>query len=298
MDFKSELTKAKEEAEGIVTSYLPKVEGLQKTVLSSMAYSVNAGGKRLRPVLMMAIYKMFGGRSDNKSIGAFMAAQEFIHTYSLIHDDLPAMDNDDFRRGIKTNHKVYGEAMAILAGDALLNYAFETALSASTYNEIDSATLLKALKVLAAKAGIYGMVGGQVVDVETEGKDNDYDTLDFIYRLKTSALLESSMMIGAILAGASDDEVKKIELMAQKVGIAFQIQDDILDIEGDESVFGKPIGSDAKNGKVTMASKMGIDKAHEEVVKLTSEALLILEALGYEHEFVEELLLSLINRKK
>lgn len=298
MDFKSELTKAKEEAEGIVTSYLPKVEGLQKTVLSSMAYSVNAGGKRLRPVLMMAIYKMFGGRSDNKSIKAFMAAQEFIHTYSLIHDDLPAMDNDDFRRGIKTNHKVYGEAMAILAGDALLNYAFETALSASTYNEIDSATLLKALKVLAAKAGIYGMVGGQVVDVETEGKDNDYDTLDFIYRLKTSALLESSMMIGAILAGASDDEVKKIELMAKKVGIAFQIQDDILDIEGDESVFGKPIGSDAKNGKVTMASKMGIDKAHEEVVKLTSEALLILEALGYEHEFVEELLLSLINRKK
>ena len=298
MDFKAELTSAKEEAESIVTSYLPKEEGLQKTVASAMAYSVNAGGKRLRPVLMMSIYKMFGGNSGNKSIAAFMAAQEFIHTYSLIHDDLPAMDNDDFRRGIKTNHKVYGEAMAILAGDGLLNYAYETALKAVSYNEINGDTLLKALDVLATKAGIYGMVGGQVVDVETEGKDNDYDTLDFIYRLKTSALLESSMMIGAILAGASDEEVKKIELIANKVGIAFQIQDDILDIEGDEAVFGKPVGSDAKNGKVTMASKMGLKEAHAEVKKLTDEAVIILESLGYEHEFVKELLLSLINRKK
>ena len=298
MDFKVEFDKARNEAEEIVLSYLPKEEGLQKTVMSAMNYSVDSGGKRLRPILMMAIYKMFGGNPDYKTIKAFMAAQEYIHTYSLIHDDLPAMDNDDLRRGRKTNHVVFGEARAILAGDALLNYAFETAMKTAAFGEVKSDCLLKALDVLATKAGIYGMIGGQVVDVETEGCDNDYITLDFIYRLKTSALLESSMMIGAILAGASEDEVKNIELIANKVGIAFQIQDDILDIEGDEAVFGKPIGSDAKNGKVTMAGKLGIDKAHEAVAKLTGEAITILDSLGIKDEFVKELLMSLINRKK
>lgn len=298
MDFKGLFEKAREEAENTVISYLPKEEGLQKTVLSSMGYSVNSGGKRLRPILMKSVYEMFGGNKEYRSIKAFMAAQEFIHTYSLIHDDLPAMDDDDLRRGRKTNHVVYGEAMAILAGDGLLNYAFETALKAASYGEIPGDTIIKALNILATKAGIYGMLGGQVVDVETEGMDNDYETLDFIYRLKTSALIESSMMIGAILAQASDDEVSKIELVANKVGIAFQIQDDILDIEGDEEVFGKPIGSDEKNGKVTMAGKLGLTKAHEEVRKLTEEAVTILDSLGRDDEFVKELLLSLINRKK
>lgn len=298
MDFKGLFEKAREEAENTVISYLPKEEGLQKTVLSSMGYSVNSGGKRLRPILMKAVYEMFGGNEEYRSIKAFMAAQEFIHTYSLIHDDLPAMDDDDLRRGRKTNHVVYGEAMAILAGDGLLNYAFETALKAASYGEIPGDTIIKALNILATKAGIYGMLGGQVVDVETEGMDNDYETLDFIYRLKTSALIESSMMIGAILAQASDDEVSKIELVANKVGIAFQIQDDILDIEGDEEIFGKPIGSDEKNGKVTMAGKLGLTKAHEEVRKLTEEAVTILDSLGRDDEFVKELLLSLINRKK
>ncbi|MCR5344589.1 MAG: polyprenyl synthetase family protein [Lachnospiraceae bacterium] len=298
MDFKAEFDKARSEAEDIVLSYLPKEEGLQKTVMSSMNYSVNSGGKRLRPVLMMSVYKMFGGAPKNKTIRAFMAAQEYIHTYSLIHDDLPAMDNDELRRGRKTNHVVFGEAMAILAGDSLLNYAYETAIRSYAYGEVSGDTLIKALDILATKAGVYGMVGGQVVDVETEGKDNDYETLDFIYRLKTSALIESSMMIGAVLAGASKDEIKNIELIANKVGIAFQIQDDILDIEGDEATFGKPIGSDAKNGKVTMAGKLGTDKAHEAVASLTGEAVAILDSLGYNDEFVKELLLSLINRKK
>lgn len=297
MDFKTEFEKRKNVAEEIIKSYLPKEEGLQKTVLSAMNYSVNVGGKRLRPIFMLETYKMFRGNPNLRTYKAFMAAQECIHTYSLIHDDLPAMDNDEFRRGQKTTHVVYGEAMAILAGDALLNYAFELASSTCDYNEGNDKEILEALKILSKKAGIYGMVGGQVVDVETEGKDNDLETLDFIYRLKTSALLESSMMIGATLAGASAEDISKIEQIARKIGIAFQIQDDILDIEGTEE-FGKPIGSDEKNGKVTMASKLGIDSAKKEVESLTNEAVEILDSFKEEHEFLKELLKMLVNRKK
>ena len=226
MSFKEELQKRTEEIEELLRRYLPKEEGFQKTVLEAVNYSVTAGGKRLRPILMRETYRMFGG--SGPVIEPYMAAIEMIHTYSLVHDDLPAMDNDEYRRGRKTTHAVYGEAMGILAGDALLNLAFETAAQAF---ELDlSERTAKAMRILAEKAGIYGMIGGQVVDVESEGYAISREKLDFIYRLKTSALIESSMMIGAVLAGATEDEVERIERTARDVGLAFQIQDDILDV--------------------------------------------------------------------
>ena len=227
MDIKAEIGRHTDEAEQIITSYLPEEKGYQKTVIEAMNYSFLAGGKRLRPILMLETYRLFGGKS--KVIEPFMAAIEMIHTYSLVHDDLPAMDNDEYRRGKKTTHVVYGEAMAILAGDALLTYAFETAAKALDI-EPQNPGIGKAIRILSAKAGIYGMVGGQTVDVESENTcDMTKEKLDFIYRLKTSALIEASMMIGAVLAGATGSEQKIVEEVASKVGHAFQIQDDILD---------------------------------------------------------------------
>ena len=202
MNFKEEQAKRVEIIEEILKKYLPVQEGHQKVIMDAMEYSVMAGGKRLRPMLMQETYKLFGGESE--LVEPFMAAMEMIHTYSLVHDDLPAMDDDDYRRGRKTTHVVYGEAMGILAGDALLNFAFETAAKTFTMFPEKSLEIGKALQVLAGKAGIYGMIGGQVVDVASAGHRISKDVLDFIYELKTSALIESSMMIGAILAGADE----------------------------------------------------------------------------------------------
>ena len=226
MDMKAEIAAKAQQIEAVIASYLPKEEGYQKTVIEAMNYSVLAGGKRLRPMLMWETYRMFGGRS--KVIEPFMAAIEMVHTYSLVHDDLPAMDNDEYRRGKKTTHAQYGEAMGILAGDGLLNYAFETAVKAFEI-EPGNANIGKALQVLARKAGIYGMLGGQCVDVEAEGKPVAEERLEFIYRLKTGALLESAMLIGAILAGATKGEQRQVAQAAGELGLAFQIQDDILD---------------------------------------------------------------------
>ena len=207
-----------------------------------MNYSMEAGGKRLRPVFLGEMYHIFGGQEELAE--PFMAAIEMIHTHSLIHDDLPAIDNDEYRRGKKTTHIVFGESAAILAGDALLNYAFETACSAFDDEETDPVQAGRALQILARKAGIYGMIGGQVVDVKESGHAVSGGTLDFIYRLKTSALIESSMMIGAVLAGADNDQVSAMEKIGEKIGLAFQIQDDILDVTGNEEDLGKPVHSD------------------------------------------------------
>lgn len=296
MDFNAEYRKRTSEIESVIVSYLPKEEGYQKTIMEAMNYSFLAGGKRLRPMLMLETYKLFGGRS--KVIEPFMAAIEMIHTYSLVHDDLPAMDNDEYRRGKETTWKVYGEAMGILAGDALLNYAFETAACAFDM-EPQNAGLGKALQVLAKKAGIFGMVGGQVVDVQSE---NDTamtkEKLDFIYRLKTSALIESSMLIGAVLAGATKGEQSIIEEVAGKVGLAFQIQDDILDVTSTMEVLGKPIGSDEKNHKVTYVTYEGLEKAKADVERLSEEAISRMEKLVVKNEFLTELLRYLISREK
>lgn len=296
MDFNAEYRKRTAEIESVITSYLPNEEGYQKIIMEAMNYSFLAGGKRLRPMLMSETYRLFGGKS--KVIEPFMAAIEMIHTYSLVHDDLPAMDNDEYRRGKETTWKVYGEAMGILAGDALLNYAFETAARAFDM-EPQNAGLGKALQILAKKAGIFGMVGGQVVDVQSE---NDTamtkEKLDFIYRLKTSALIESSMLIGAVLAGATRNEQNIMEEVAEKVGLAFQIQDDILDVTSTMEVLGKPIGSDEKNHKVTYVTYEGLEKSKADVKQLSEEAINRMESLVVKNEFLTELLRYLISREK
>jgi len=294
MNFKEELQNKTEEIEKLLLTYLPEETGFQKTVLEAVNYSVTAGGKRLRPLLMWETYRMFGG--EGKVVEPFMAAMEMIHTYSLVHDDLPAMDNDEYRRGKKTTHAVYGEAMGILAGDALLNLAFETA--AGAFDLETSARTAKALQILAKKAGIYGMIGGQVVDVESEGTPLSREKLDFIYRLKTSALIEAAMMTGAVLAGATEEEVAAIERVANDVGLAFQIQDDILDVTSTLEVLGKPIHSDDKNHKTTYVTLEGLDKAKQDVEEISEHALSTLASLSYRNEFLEELIRMLITREK
>lgn len=296
MDIKAEIDRRTQEIENIIGSYLPKEEGYQKTIMEAMNYSILAGGKRLRPMLMQETYRLFGGKS--RVIEPFMAAIEMIHTYSLVHDDLPAMDNDEYRRGKKTTHAVYGEAMGILAGDALLNYAYETAAIAFEM-EPENQAIGRAFRVLTRKAGIYGMVGGQTVDVESEGTDDmTREKLDFIYRLKTSALLESSMLIGAILAGATRNEQKLIEEIAGEVGLAFQIQDDILDVTSTMEVLGKPIGSDEKNHKFTYVTFEGLDKAKADVAEISEQAIAHMGELVVKNEFLTELLRYLISREK
>lgn len=297
MDFEKQLQEKIAQIEALLQAYLPKEEGYQRTILEAMNYSVMAGGKRLRPMMMQEAYIMFGGTSQ--AIGPFMVALEMIHTYSLVHDDLPAMDNDLYRRGKKTTHHVYGEAMGILAGDALLNYAYETAAK-SFLLEPENVNIGKALIKLSKKAGVYGMVGGQVVDVEAEKKQEviTKEKLDFIHHNKTAALIEAALAVGGILSGASDTEVQKLELVARKIGLAFQIQDDILDVIGKEEVLGKPIGSDVRNEKVTYVTYEGIEKSKEDVARLTDEALELLHSLGKEDSFLSELFLHLVNREK
>lgn len=296
MNFKEEQKKRIEQIEAILMRYLPKQEGKQKIIMEAMEYSLMAGGKRLRPMLMWETYRMFSGTSE--AIYPFMAAMEMIHTYSLVHDDLPAMDNDEYRRGRKTTHVVYGEDMGILVGDALLNYAFETAVSAFSIEGVDAGNIGEALQVLAKKAGIYGMIGGQVVDVKCTGQSISGDTLDFIYRLKTGALIEGSMMIGAILAGASKEEIKSVETIAQKVGLAFQIQDDILDVTSDMETLGKPIGSDEKNHKTTYVTIRGLEQAQKDVEEISQRALDGLASLKEKNGYLDELVAYLIHRKK
>lgn len=296
--FMEELQQKVEHINNVLEKFLPAEDGQQRIIFEAMNYSVRAGGKRLRPMLMEETYHMFGGSSA--VIEPFMAAIEMIHTYSLVHDDLPAMDNDEYRRGKKTTHAVYGEAMGILAGDALLNLAYETTAKAFDMEVVD-ARVARAFTVLAKKAGVYGMVGGQVVDVESEKSDDcpiTREKLDFIYRLKTGALIESSMMIGAILAGASSDEVSRVEQIAAKLGLAFQIQDDVLDVTSTLEVLGKPVGSDEKNNKATYVTFEGLDKAVSDVERISKEAEEQLDDLGYDDAFLKELFEYLIHREK
>ena len=295
MEFREKITEHTKEVEDIIKKFLPAEEGYQKTVMEAMNYSFLAGGKRLRPMLMLETYRLFGGSS--KAIEPFMAAIEMIHTYSLIHDDLPAMDNDDYRRGRKTTHVVYGEAMGILAGDALLNFAFETACK-GLMAEPGNPNVAKAMQILAQKAGIYGMLGGQVVDVEFEGLPLEREKLDFIYDLKTGALIESSMLIGAVLAGA-DEEVQNVILqVAGDIGLAFQIQDDILDVTSDIETLGKPIGSDEKNHKTTYVTIRGLEQAQKDVEEISQRALDGLASLKEQNSYLNELVVYLVHRQK
>lgn len=296
MNFNEQLEAKTIEIEGIIKSYLPKEEGFSSEIAKTMNYSMLAGGKRLRPMLMKETFLLFGGES--KAVEPFMAAIEMIHTHSLIHDDLPALDNDDFRRGKETTHIKFGEDMAILAGDALLNYAYETAFLAFSNESVSIEKTAKALQILADKTGIFGMLGGQSVDVKNEGKSLSKDMLEYIYVNKTSALIEASMMIGAVLANATDEEVFLIESVAYKVGLAFQIQDDILDVISTKELLGKPICSDQKNQKTTYVTLYGIEAAKEKVKDLSIDAIETLNDLEGKNEYLVRLLESLITRIK
>ena len=295
MNFPEELANRIQWTEGVVKSFLPEETGNQKEIMEAMNYSVTAGGKRLRPLLMHETYRMFGG--TGRVIQPLMAAIEMVHTYSLVHDDLPAMDNDQYRRGKLTTHAKYGHAMGVLAGDGLLNYAFETAMTAFDCGE-DVERVAKALKILGRKAGIYGMIGGQVVDVQSTGKAVDQETLDFIYELKTGALLEASMMVGAVQAGATEEEVAVIEQIASDVGLAFQIRDDILDETSTLETLGKPIHSDERNEKTTYVTLKGLEQATKDVEEISARGLKRLAELPYENEFLTELIKALVYREK
>ena len=298
MNFSEELRERTGQAEEIVYRWLPRQMGRQQTIVEAMNYSVTAGGKRLRPLLMQETFRMFGGTTD--AVELFMAAIEMIHTYSLVHDDLPAMDNDEYRRGKLTTHAKYGHAMGILAGDGLLNWALETASAAFDCEESAAGLkrVAKALRILGEKAGVYGMIGGQVVDVESTGQAADEEKLLFIYELKTGALLEASMMIGAVLAGASEEETETVEQIASDVGKAFQIRDDILDVTSTLEVLGKPVNSDDRNAKTTYVTLKGLEKASEDVEMISKRALSRLASLPYKNEFLTELIRALIYREK
>lgn len=299
MNFKETLDTKTSRAEAVLKKYMPKESGYQKRVLEAMSYSVLAGGKRLRPILMEESFLLFGGQGE--LIEPFMAALEMIHNYSLVHDDLPAMDNDEYRRGRETTWKVYGDGMAVLAGDGLLNLAFETAASAFDLVKTDKEFVRAAcaMRILGRKSGIYGMIGGQAADIMAEsGAEVTEDMLLFIHENKTAALIQAALMIGAVLAGADAADVEKMEQAAYNIGIAFQIQDDILDITGTTEVLGKPVGSDARNQKLTYAALHGLEKSGEEVQRLSAEALEILDSFEDQNEFLKELIKSLITREK
>ena len=303
MDFAQELKQRSAQAEEIIERYLPAEEGQQHLLREAMNYSMRAGGKRLRPILMKLAFELFGG--EGTSVEPFMAAMEMIHTHSLIHDDLPAMDNDTYRRGKKTCHVVYGEALAILAGDALLNHAYETA-SGAFFAAGDGAQTAapavmeraaRALKILSVKTGTAGMMGGQSVDVLMEGKPLSSELIDFIYALKTGALLEASLMCGAALAGADEEGIRKMEQIGQQIGLAFQIRDDMLDIVGDQESLGKNIGSDARNNKTTYVTLRGLKQSGEDVNALTESALGLLDTIPGEKAFLHALLLYMAGRE-
>ena len=304
MNFKETLAEKTVHAEDVLTKYLPEEKGYQKKVIESMNYSVLAGGKRLRPILMEESFRLFGGNSA--IVEPFMAALEMIHNYSLVHDDLPAMDNDEYRRGRKTTWNVYGEGMAVLAGDALLNKAFETAAEAfSMIGEAADiaaryAAVAKALQILANKAGIYGMIGGQCADICAEELPSDQVTKEllwYIHKNKTAALIEAALMIGAVLAGASDEAVKKLEQAAENIGIAFQIQDDILDVTSTQEELGKPVLSDEKNEKTTYVTLEGLEKAKRDVKEISDRAAGRLAGLPGKNEFLYNIIEMLVNRR-
>lgn len=307
-NIKEEISRRAEKINGLLEENLPKEQGDQINVIEAMNYSVRVGGKRIRPMLMEETYRYFTKNTDELSqqetqvLAPFMAAMEMIHTYSLIHDDLPAMDGDEYRRGKLTTWKKYGEAVAVLAGDGLLNYAYETAAKAwknhSDSERITLSSILRAYEILTVKPGISGMIGGQAIDVENCEKKLSLKMLDHINQLKTGALMEASMMIGAALAGADENELANIEKSAACLGMAFQIQDDILDVISTTQELGKPVGSDEKNHKTTYVNLLGIEKAKEQVVELSKEAVRHIKDCQGENPFLLSLVEYLIHRKK
>lgn len=258
----------------------------------AMQYSLMAGGKRLRPVLALAVAEMLG--KALKDVLAFSCSIEMIHTYSLIHDDLPAMDNDDFRRGKLTNHKVYGEAMAILAGDALLNLAYENMIEDAINSK--NSRKLEAMRLVAQYAGAFGMIGGQVIDLNSEGKSIAEDKLKTMHRLKTGALIKAPVESAAVICGVNDNELKLLSNFAANLGLAFQIKDDILDVEGNMENMGKRPGSDALCKKTTYVTMYGLEQSKKLLEKVTDEGVTYLDQFGSKAEFLRDMAMSLVKR--
>lgn len=295
MDFKSWYELFLNRIEEHLKTYLPSFENRQKIIYESMGYSLNAGGKRVRPILMMAVYEMF--RPDEEyAIMPLACAVEMIHTYSLIHDDLPAMDNDDYRRGKLTNHKVYGEAIAILAGDALLNKAVETVLQNREVTNLSPEVTLSCLEILMQSSGSDGMIGGQVVDMFVAERSMEY--LEYMHRLKTGALIRAACKIGAVAGGASENEISKITDYANYLGLAFQVKDDILDVTAVESDLGKPTGSDEKNNKLTYVTLLGLEESENLLEQYTCQAIESIKHLGNKSQRLVEMAEYLLKRKK
>ncbi|MBO5563995.1 MAG: polyprenyl synthetase family protein [Lachnospiraceae bacterium] len=288
-----------EEVNRLLAHALPEEKGENAEVLRAMSYSTEAGGKRLRPLILLHVGDLYG--ADRKLTEPFAVALELIHTYSLVHDDLPAMDNDDLRRGKPTTHKVFGEGMAVLAGDGLLNYAYETALEAFRHANDQEGTdrVVQALEVLMKNAGVHGMIGGQCADLMAEKEEpaSPADTVLYIHEHKTAAMMESAFQIGAILGGASAEDTENLKQIATDVGVAFQIRDDILDIEGDSTLLGKPVGSDIEEGKLTFPAVSGMEKAKAEVERRTDHALSLLGTLSVQDAFLQALIVSLTGRE-
>ena len=292
MEFVQHQKQKTEEINAFLSEFYPEESGEERTLIKAMNYSVAVGGKRLRPMILMEACRMFGGNSE--AAKPFAAALEMIHTYSLVHDDLPAMDNDRYRRGNLTTHAKYGEAMGILAGDGLLNYAFEVMSDAVCLQGTPAA---KAMSIIAKRAGVRGMIAGQTVDLEQTGKTLTKELLDYINERKTSALLCAALMAGAALAGATEEELSILERVGLYVGLAFQIKDDILDVTGDESKLGKPLHSDEKNENQTYVALLGIDAAEEAVKRYSKQAVELLDTLPYRNPFLKDLLWSLAARE-
>ena len=286
MSFKSSLKYRVDYIEKLLKEHMPEEKGYQKTIFEAMNYSLKAGGKRLRPILTLEACRIVGGNEEDAI--PFAIAIEMIHTYSLIHDDLPALDNDDLRRGRPTNHKVYGDAMAILAGDGLLNYAFEIMLSSSIGKE-NPAKYLNAINEIAKSSGVYGMIGGQVVDIESEDKKIEMEKLDFIHLNKTAAIIVGCMRAGAIIGDATEEQLENITKYATNIGLSFQIADDILDITGDESKLGKKVGSDIDNNKSTYPSLIGLEKSKEIANDLINESKTRISNIKGDTEFLNDL---------
>lgn len=294
MDLKCILNAKIEKINKALKEYIPSDSNYQKVIYEAMSYSLFAGGKRLRPVLMMGACEMCGENED--VCIPFASAMEMIHTYSLIHDDLPAMDNDDYRRGMPTNHIKFGEANAILAGDALLNRAFEV-VSGYDIDGVDAKSVLRAINVMARSSGCDGMIGGQIVDIESEGEEISLEKLEYIHARKTGAIIRSSAVIGAILAGADEDRIKAVDEFAKNLGVAFQIRDDILDVIGDEEALGKPVGSDEENDKNTYVKIVGLEEAERLVSEYSEKAVSALSVFGDKAEFLIKLSEYLIDRE-
>lgn len=296
MDLKHYLQERIHLIDNALERYLPADSVHPQSIHQAMRYSVFAGGKRVRPVLMLAACDAVGGSPDTALPAA--CAMELIHTYSLIHDDLPAMDNDDFRRGRPTNHKVYGEAVAILAGDGLLTEAFKLVSDPRFASGLSADTKLAVIHEIASCAGTFGMVGGQVVDMESEGKPEiDLPTVQYIHAHKTGALIKASVVCGALLGGAEENQLQAVRRYGEAAGLAFQIADDILDIEGTTEEIGKDAGSDQARGKATYPAILGLSAAKQEAAYMMEQALLAIEPLGRAADPLRAIARYIVERK-